>query len=258
MVMLWVLLGVDLQCCKEMVWPSYQRHLCQYKCHTLQNTLPWYIHFFLEADIGFKQWHQYLYSMNPFLSLSVARWDLKCHSFLFVKCLQLEARAQKRVPRLYSLKISWTLCKIVNWQWHLMSKTNIHLLHTHTGVNLHCHASLPPVPNVILKYQKAKCTKISWNIESCGNSAFDTWSNLPLPKFAQISKVKFIQLLMRQYLRPGCKSKRDWKFRRVRQATGSNLWIAWVSPRQRLLLIIKVFSLYDNSTRLNITSTMLP
>ena len=138
MVMLWVLLGVDLQCCKEMVWPSYQRHLCQYKCHTLQNTLPWYIHFFLEADIGFKQWHQYLYSMNPFLSLSVACWDLKCHSFLFVKCLQLEARAQKRVPRLYSFKISWTLCKIVNWQWHLMSKTNIHLLHTHR-----CEFALP-------------------------------------------------------------------------------------------------------------------
>ena len=106
---------------------------------------------------------------------------------------------------------------------------------------------------------KAKCTKICWNIENCGNLAFDTWSNLPLPKFAQISKVKFIQLLMRQYLRPGCKSKRDWKFRRVsQQATGSNLWIAWVSSRQRLLLIIKVFSLYDNSTRLNITSTMLP
>ena len=99
--------------------------------------------------------------MNPFLSLSVACWDLKCHSFLFVKCLQLEARAQKRVPRLYSFKISWTLCKIVNWQWHLMSKTNIHLLHTHR-----CEFALPcfaaaSAPNVTLKYQKPSVQKFA-------------------------------------------------------------------------------------------------
>ena len=36
--------------------------------------------------------------------------------------------------------------------------------------------------------------------------------------FAQISKTKFTKrLLVRQYLRPGCKSRRDWKFSRVWQ-----------------------------------------
>ena len=38
----------------------------------------------------------------------------------------------------------------MNWQWHLMSKTNIHL--THTGANL--HSRVFTAAKILPKYQK--------------------------------------------------------------------------------------------------------
>ena len=133
--------------------------------------------------------------------------------------------------------------------------------YTHTGVNLHCHASLPPVPNVTLKYQKPSVQKFAEISKAVGTRhlILDQICHCQnLPKYQKSSLYNCWRGNTSALVVNPSAIGNLGASGRSQQATGSNLWIAWVSSRQRLLLIIKVFSLYDNSTRLNITSTMLP
>ena len=108
-------------------------------------------------------------------------------------------------------------------------------------------------------YTKNSCPHLL-NIAACVFWAFDIWSNLQ--KFAQISKVKFIQqwLLLRQYSRSGCKSRCDWKFRLWRsprqQATGSDLCIAWAGD-SFLLDGSKIAWQYSKESFLNDNGSLL-